>query len=81
MNTELSSDFEGPSIAIRPRVLSQLDAAKYIGVGRTKIIELVAAGEVEAKRIGCTKVVVFVDSLDAYLDRLPDARSNHGGDA
>lgn len=81
MNTDLTPDFEGPSIAIRPRVLPQPDAAKYIGVGITKINELIAAGEVEAKRMGRTKVVVFVDSLDAYLDRLPDARANRGGDA
>jgi hypothetical protein len=61
-------------VIIRPRVLAKPQAAKYIGCGITKMDELIAKGEVLAKRISVTKVVVFVDSLDAYLERLPNAR-------
>ncbi|MGJ0505646.1 MAG: hypothetical protein ACR652_00640 [Methylocystis sp.] len=61
-------------VSIRPRVLAKREAAKYIGCGLTKIDELIGAQKIAAKRISKTKVVVFVDSLDAYLDALPNAR-------
>jgi excisionase family DNA binding protein len=60
-------------VVLRPRVLRKLEAAKYIGIGRTKIEELIAQGRLEAKRAGGV-VLVTVASLDAYLDGLPNAR-------
>jgi excisionase family DNA binding protein len=60
-------------VVLRPRVLRKLEAAKYIGIGRTKIEELIAQGRLEAKRDGRV-VLVTVASLDAYLEGLPNAR-------
>lgn len=62
-------------VVLRPRVLRKLEAAKYIGIGRTKIEELIAQGRLEAKRAGGV-VLVTVESLDAYLDGLPNARES-----
>jgi hypothetical protein len=64
---------DGDVVTIRPRALRVVDAAKYIGIGRTKMFELIKAGRVDARHNGGV-VIVTVASLDAYLDSLPDAR-------
>jgi Helix-turn-helix domain len=54
--------------ALRPRALKARDAGKYIGVGRTKLKELIASGAFPgAYRIGRDHVVPVVD-LDAFVD-------------
>jgi excisionase family DNA binding protein len=60
-------------VVLRPRVLRQTEAAKYLGVSRATVERMLAAGEIEAKRLRGV-VLVSVASLDAYLDSLPDAR-------
>ena len=54
--------------AIRPRALKARDAGKYIGVGRTKLKELIASGAFPgAYKIGRDHVVPVAD-LDAFVD-------------
>ena len=48
--------------------ISYSEAQKYTGLGRTKLWELVAAGDVEAARIG-RAVRISRRSLDEYLRR------------
>ncbi len=62
-------------VQLRPRVLRKLEAAKYIGCGRSKLESLIAEGKLEAKRADGL-VLVTVASLDAYLDKLPNARED-----
>jgi len=51
------------------RLLRVLEAADLLGVGRTKLYELLAAGEIESVRIGgCRRVVAA--SVEAYIARL-----------
>jgi excisionase family DNA binding protein len=48
--------------------ISYSDAQKYAGLGRTKLWELVSAGEVEAAKIG-RAVRISRPSLDEYMKR------------
>ena len=45
------------------------DACEVTGLGRTKLYELIAAGELEIVKIG-TATRVVVSSIEAYVDRL-----------
>jgi hypothetical protein len=45
-----------------------------LGVGTTKLDELIASGQIIAKRAGKNRLVM-VSSMHTYLDSLPDARS------
>lgn len=50
-------------------LLSVEEAARALGVGRTKTYELISAGEIEVVHIGrCARVPV--DAVEAYVDRL-----------
>ncbi|WP_119417988.1 helix-turn-helix domain-containing protein [Desertibaculum subflavum] len=53
-----------------PLFVSPTEAAKLLGIGRTKFYELLAAGEVEARRLG-TRTLVDTASIAALADRLP----------
>jgi excisionase family DNA binding protein len=48
--------------------ISYVEAQKYAGLGRTKLWELVSAGEVEAAKIG-RAVRIKRRSLDEYMTR------------
>jgi excisionase family DNA binding protein len=48
--------------------ISYSDAQRYSGLGRTKLWELVSAGEVEAAKIG-RAVRISRESLEAYMRR------------
>ena len=48
--------------------ISYSDAQRYSGLGRTKLWELVSAGEVEAAKIG-RAVRISRRSLDEYMKR------------
>jgi excisionase family DNA binding protein len=53
-----------------PSLLVQVPvAARMLGIGRTKIYELVSAGELELVHIGC-RALVPVDSVQSFSDRL-----------
>lgn len=49
-------------------LLRPIEAAEAIGVGRSKVYELLASGELPSVRIGCS-VRVPVDSLRAWIAR------------
>jgi hypothetical protein len=59
-----------------PMALSIAGAVLATGsaVSRTRMFALIKAGEIDARRIG-RRTVVMADSLRAYLDRAPAARS------
>ncbi len=50
-------------------LLSPVDAAKRLGIGRTRMFALIKAGEVRSVKIGGSRRVV-VESLDEYVQRL-----------
>ena len=49
-------------------LLRPVEAAEAIGIGRSKIYELLASGELPSIRIG-SSVRVPVDALRAWIDR------------
>jgi hypothetical protein len=48
------------------------DAGLKLGIGRTKVYELLGTGKLKAKKIG-VKTLVVADSLRELVDSLPDA--------
>jgi excisionase family DNA binding protein len=50
-------------------LMSVADGMKILRVGRTKIYQLIAGGELEIVKIG-TATRVVVSSIEAYVDRL-----------
>jgi len=52
-----------------PRAYGVLAAAGQLGIGKTKVRELIAAGDLRAVCIG-RRVVVPGTEIDSYLDRL-----------
>ena len=48
------------------------EAVRTSGIGRTRIYELMASGEIAARKCG-TRTLVLADSLRAYLAGLPAA--------
>jgi excisionase family DNA binding protein len=48
------------------------DACKALGVGRTNLYRLISEGHIEARALG-GRTVVPVDSLRAFVSRLPPA--------
>lgn len=54
---------------VRPAVLRIPDALGYLGgISKTTLWQLIRAGELETTRVR-KQVGVFLDSMDAYLDR------------
>ncbi len=54
-------------------LLSVTEAARALGVGRSKTYELITAGELEVVHIGrCARVPV--EAVEAYVDRLRACR-------
>jgi hypothetical protein len=66
------SDFLKP-IAVRRTV-----AASLIGEGVTKIDELIASGQIEARKSG-RNLLILVASLEAYVAGLPPAELKSTG--
>jgi excisionase family DNA binding protein len=60
-------------VQIAPAVLNPREAAKYIGVGRTKFFELLRDGAIPMKKSG-KHTLVKVSDLDAWIEALPSAR-------
>jgi excisionase family DNA binding protein len=54
--------------AVEEAWISYSEAQRYVGLGRTKLWELVSAGEVEAAKIG-RAVRINRRSLDEYMRR------------
>jgi excisionase family DNA binding protein len=64
---------DAPAIVIlRPRVVSAKEAMRYLSIGETKLHELLNAGSLTARKNG-NRLLIEVESLDAYIDSLPIA--------
>jgi excisionase family DNA binding protein len=50
--------------------LTPIKAAAYVGIGRTKLLGLIAAGRIEARKLD-GRIRVVTASLDAFLASLP----------
>ena len=59
--------------SILPLSVKSKTAALMLGIGTTKLEELITSGQIEAKRSGKNRLVL-VASMQAYLASLPDAR-------
>lgn len=56
------------------RLLTVLEVAERLNIGRTKVFHLIAAGQLESVRIGRLRRIP-VEAVDAYVDELVrDAR-------
>lgn len=49
------------------------EATDVIGIGKSKLFELIAAGEIKTLKVG-TRTLIEVDELKGYLARLRAAR-------
>lgn len=58
--------------AIAPITMRVPDACKFIGLSRSTLYVLVAAGEIETVKAG-TATLVLTDSLRAFIDRRRNA--------
>ena len=58
---------------VRPLAVKRRAAAAMLGIGTTKLDELIARGEIAAKKSG-KNLLVLTDSLQAYLTSLPTAQ-------
>ena len=66
----------GPTAADPPRLLFTVEeAARVLGIGRTRMFELIQAGSVETVLIGRLRRIPF-DALDAFVTGL---RESHLG--
>ncbi len=57
---------------LSPKTMTLPNATEMSGLGRTHIYELAGRGEIDLVKSG-SRTLVRVDSLLAYLDRLPKA--------
>lgn len=53
-------------VAYRPR-----DAARVLGIGRSRLYELIAAGEIRARKVSPQITLIPRAELERYLDSLP----------
>jgi len=56
-------------------LLKPEEAAEVLGIGRSKLYELLAAGEIESVRIGSSRRVPM-KGLHAYVERLVDGQAS-----
>lgn len=62
-------------------LLPVVDAGAALGIGRTKVYELMATGDLESVTIG-RKRLVPADSIEAYVERLKASQgARRSGDA
>ncbi len=57
---------------LRPRLVSIAQAADMLGVGRTKLYELLDSGELRAVQIGVRRLVTIA-SIDGLIERALEA--------
>lgn len=55
---------------MEPLVLGVKDAAAYVGLSRSRLYELIASQEIEARKLG-SRTVVPVASLKAFVAASP----------
>ena len=69
----MESHVQTPSPADRsPWAFPPKDACRQIGCGMTTLYQEIAAGRIEARKMG-KKTLIPAESLRAYLDALPKA--------
>jgi hypothetical protein len=66
------------NVALKPIAVRRPVAASMIGQGISKIDELVATGQVEARKSG-KNLLIIVASLEAYIANLPLATLKSSG--
>jgi len=66
------ADFKPAALTLTPLCVKTHVAAQMIGIGKTKLYELIAAGEVETLKMG-KSTLVTVASLHALVNRQLDA--------
>lgn len=54
--------------------LSPDEACAVIGLGRTKLDQIVKRGELRARKLGKKKVIIARADAEAYLQNLPEVR-------
>ena len=57
---------------IAPAMLQIPDAAKYSGLSRTRVYELISTGALDARKMG-KRTIISRASIDAFLADLPKA--------
>jgi excisionase family DNA binding protein len=60
-----------------PALLRINDACRFIGLGRSKLYELIARGEIEVVKVG-TRTLVPMASLDKFVRSLSSVRTPGG---
>jgi excisionase family DNA binding protein len=55
---------------VDPLLVSIPEAAELLGIKRTKMFELLAAGEIPTRRIG-TRSLIAITDLEDFVQRLP----------
>jgi excisionase family DNA binding protein len=55
---------------LEPLVLGVKDAAAFIGLSRSRLYELIADQQIEARKLGC-RTVVPIASLKAFVANAP----------
>ncbi len=55
------------------RVYNVADGAEYVGLGRSKFLQLVYSGEIASFTVGRRRLVL-VDDLNAFLERMRQQR-------
>jgi len=63
-----------PKLAVSIR-----DAADAVGIGRSKIYELIKAGELVPRKCGSRTLIRYED-LKRFIDNLPSSQALGGGD-
>lgn len=58
-----------------PLMATIADTVKMSGISRSRLYELIKAGEIEARKAG-TRTLVVTASVVRWLDNLPQARGN-----
>jgi hypothetical protein len=58
---------------VRPLAVRRRDACAMIGCGTSKLDQLIARGEIEARKSG-KNLLILVSSLERYVAGLPPAR-------
>ena len=61
----MSNDPKGP--AVEPIAIRIPEACRMIGIGRSKLYELITSGEIETIKIGVSRLVL-VSSLARFVD-------------
>jgi excisionase family DNA binding protein len=63
---------------LRPITVRRPEAASMLGIGTSLLDELIASGQIDAKKSG-KNLLIVVASLEEYVSKLPPAKLNSYG--